>query len=780
MRKLFALLFTLSLALTAAAAGIGQWTPYLSYHNATDNLPVGKEIYSLCEGNLFVYDRETSEVRLLSKLTGLNDKTILRMGYSPTLRRVCLVYDNGNIDLLRTDGTTLNIPQLKNANDGSLALNALSVCGDMALLATGDGFVMLDLAKAEIKNYCKLGQPLQCATLVGDTIFVGTQSEIRYCRLADNYSDPAQWRSLCQASAISLHPFAGGFYARTTPIDGGLGLGLWYASAPDATGNRRLTHVVPGNQTTCYDAGDEMVFSNGTTVRIYHKEAPEKMATHFTIDCKALQLTRDASGGYWASAGSQGLLGYKLTEAGELKPTGDRLGGYGPRRDLCYFMRYADQRLLIAGGRLDPFDLLHYPGTALTYEQGEWGSFQEEGISDITKVLYRDATSIAQDPADATHHYVSTGGTGVYEFKDGKFVRQLSAHNSPLRSVLDDGNPYYVRTDGLNFDNEGNLWMVNNSMKDTVLRVLKYDGTWEKFYFDGLNRAPTCEKTLIDSRGRIWVTSRRTVEFHDGGLLGFDHNFTLDNTADDRSYYRSNVTNQDGTSYSLGGVYAIAEDHDGAIWMGTAAGLFVISNPDEWFDRDFLITQIKVPRNDGTNFADYLLSGLAVTAIAVDGANRKWIGTENNGLYLVSADGLETIHHFRADDSPLLSDCIYSIAPNLLTGEIMIGTDRGLVSYQSEATAPSASLDKSSFKVYPNPVRPEHHGNIVLSGLTADAEVKVVSTGGQVVAKGSSVGGTFVWDGCNFAGRRVATGVYYFMISTADGKKGAAAAVTVI
>ncbi len=767
------------MALPVAAVGVGEWSSYLSYHNVVDNLPVGKSVYALCDGNLFVYDRETTEVQLLSKLTGMSDKTVWRMGYSEQQRSVCFVYDNGNIDLLRSDGEMVNVSQLKSANDGSLVLNSLCVSDNLALLAVGDGVVIVDVAKGEVKNYCRLGMNVKCAAAVGDTLFVATNGEIRFASLLGNVSDPAQWQTLCKASVVSFHSFGDGFYARTGNADEGLARGLWYVAAPDADGQRAMTHVVAGEQTTAFCAGSEMIFSNGSTVRLYEKARPTQMKEHFTIEEKPTQLTRDASGTYWAARGTDGLVAYRASE-GTLQPVGERLGGYGPRRDLFYYMKYEGERLLVAGGRLDPFDRVHYSGTALVFENGEWTSFQEDGIRDITKLLYRDATSIAQDPFDASHHYVSTGGTGIYEFRDGKFVKQISLHNSPLRTAAHDGSPYYVRMDGLTYDDEGNLWMVNNSLGDSVLRVMKADGTWDKFYFDGLKNAPTCEKILRDSKGRLWICSRRTVSNHTAGLLCFDNNGTVSNKNDDVSMYRTSVTNQDGTSYSLDGVYSLAEDMDGRIWVGTAVGLFVIDNPEEWMEKDFLITQVKVPRNDGTNYADYLLNGMAITAIAVDGANRKWIGTENNGLYLVSPDGVETIHHFRADNSPLISDFIYSIAPNLRTGEIMIGTNLGLVSYQSEAMASAENLSEGNLKVYPNPVRPEYSGSVTLTGLTADADIKVVSTGGQVVASGTSVGGGYVWDVCNFNGRRVAPGIYYFMISTADGKTGVAAAVTVI
>lgn len=777
MRHLFATLSLLLFSLAAFSVGIGEWTSYLSYRNVTNNLPVGKEIYALSDGNLFVYNIETSEVQLLSKLSGLSDKTVKLIGYSATQHKVCVVYDNGNIDLILRSGEIVNIPQLKTANDGSLLLNALSVCGDEAILATNKGFVYLDLVKNEIKKYCDLGINVVSAAIFDGKFFIGTDSEVRYCDMLQNFSDPTYWKTLCQGVTKQLFPFAGHLYIRFASSSD-WSAGLWVVSPMDGNGSFPHSRLSGGTFISGYASETHAVFADRRNNYVVEASAPLKVAEAFVYDNLWYALTRDSRGVFWAAAGNEGLVGMKASD-NTFTPTGEVLGGYGPQRDLCYFMRYEGNRLLIAGGRLDWADRVHYPGTLMMLENDAWTSFQEDGIQNITGVPYRDITSVAQHPTDPTRHFASAGGTGLYEFKDFKFVRQYNLENSPLISAAP-GNPRYIRIDGLNFDAAGNLWMVNNTQADTILRVLKPDGSWKSFYFDGLAKAPTAEKTLIDSRGYIWVASRRTVSNHEGGLLCFDNNGTVDQLNDDRSRYRYYVTNQDGTGYTLQGVYALAEDHDGAIWVGTPIGIFVITHPEEWFDPDFYITQVKVPRNDGTNYADYLLNGEVITAIAVDGANRKWIGTSSNGIYLVSADGVETIHHFTTDNSPLISDCIYSIAPNMATGEIMIGTDLGLVSYQSEASAPAEKLNDNHLKVYPNPVRPDYHSNIVLTGLTADADVKVVSAGGQLIYAGTSVGGTFTWDGRNQRGQRVATGVYYFMIATSNGSDGAVASVVVI
>lgn len=779
MKKAITVLAFCLAMLSDAVAGIGDWNIYLAYHDATYNIPVGNTVYSLHSGNLLEYDTETTEVRLYSKLTGLSDRNIVAIGYSTACHMLVLVYDNGNIDLLEADGSVVNVPQLRNA-ETNLTVNQLSVEGSEAYIATSEGLARLDLERRELRNFYKWDVAVNCAAVFDGRLFIGTANDMRSCAFTANLADPSSWTVELSRPAVSMMVFAGAlYYSLGSGVAGEpLTWGLWrYEKGADGTYAATQLTWLPYQK--FYVAGDQAIISFDKNIAFINADAPTRLTGAATLETDFNFLSRAADGTYWASNGTEGLQACAMQE-GKLVPRGTAVGGYGPEQDLCYYMRYDGGRLLVAGGRLDPFDLVHYEPMLAVYEDNEWCHFLKDGITAATGVPYRDLTCLVQDPGDPSHHFASAGGTGLYEFRDFRFVEHYGPTNSTLKSAADDGkNPNYVRVDGLCYDAAGNLWMVNSGV-DTVLHVLRPGGTWKGVYNEQLRKAPTLEKTLIDQGGRLWVASRRSAGDHNGGLLCLDYNGTVDNTADDVSVYRSSVTNQDGTSYSLEGVYSLAEDRDGAIWVGSAVGLFVVSYPEEWDSGDFRITQIKVPRNDGTNYADYLLNGVAVTAIAVDGANRKWIGTDGSGLYLVSADGLEVIHHFTAADSPLLSDCIYSIAPDEATGEVMIGTDKGLCSYMSDASAPAEVLDKNQVKVFPNPVRPEYHGSVTVTGLTAGADVKVTTTGGQVVAAGTSNGGTYQWDVRDLRGERVSAGVYFIMVATADGKKGIAARVVVI
>ena len=324
------------------------------------------------------------------------------------------------------------------------------------------------------------------------------------------------------------------------------------------------------------------------------------------------------------------------------------------------------------------------------------------------------------------------------------------------------------------FDNEGNLWCVNSDVKN-IVKVRKKDSTWVSLNYKDIEYWATAVKPYFDSRGWLWLTA---IQGDPGLFCAKTNNTPFDTSDDTTKKWINKFTNQDGISYDIYQLYDIAEDKNGEIWVGTNIGIFVIDNPEKFFN-DGIFKQIKIARNDGTGLADYFMSGVYIKDIEIDGANRKWIGTNSNGIYLVSADGQETIHHFTTENSPLPSDCIESIAINDITGEIFIGTDKGIVSYMGDATTPTNELEKGNIHAYPNPVRADYSGKITIVGLTYDCNVKIVDAAGYLINEGESNGGMYSWNGRNMRGEKVASGVYYVLTYDSNGKEGVATKILI-
>ena len=290
----------------------------------------------------------------------------------------------------------------------------------------------------------------------------------------------------------------------------------------------------------------------------------------------------------------------------------------------------------------------------------------------------------------------------------------------------------------------------------------------------------TIQDILIDSRNPNikYVVILRMTGSGTTSLFVIDDNGTKYDESDDRTRMFSSFIDQDGNPFKPSVLRCIAQDNDGTIWIGTDSGPILLGSGYGVFDDDFTITRVKIPRNDGTNAADFLLDNTQVNAISVDGGNRKWIGTETAGVFLMSPDGVTTLEHFTTDNSPLLSDNIICLDINDITGEVFFGTGNGIISYQSDAS--EGGEDFSDVHAYPNPVREDYHGLITITGLMKDTRVRITDVSGSVVYETVSNGGMATWDGTRPDGQRVATGVYIAMCISDNGKKHAMTKILVI
>ena len=450
----------------------------------------------------------------------------------------------------------------------------------------------------------------------------------------------------------------------------------------------------------------------------------------------------------------------------------------GPKRNHFYFMTCYKDKLYTCAGLYQPLLDLNIPGTIQVLNNDkEWTIYQDH-IDTLTNYEYVDINCLDIDPNDEKHVFAS-GRTGVYEFNNGSFVKAYNYDNSELVSTFaTDKN--YVIVNGIKFDQEGNLWMVQSLNTKNKLLELKNNGTWSKKSYDlfnvygnvlgPLNILGNARNMILDSNNNLWFA-------HDHYDFPALYRYDINN---DTSLEFYKFINQDGTTVSIGdGVRCVAEDLDKNIWIGTSSGPLMLeltqiesSSP--------VFTQVKVPRNDGTNYADYLLNGIDILSMAIDGAGRKWFGTNGYGVFLISTDNIEQIQHFTTDNSPLLSNTVSAIAINHTTGEVFFATENGLCSYVSDATATNTEMTTDNVWAYPNPVEPGYTGPITISGLSLNANVKILTANGAIVNEGHSNGGTYIWDGCDQKGRKVASGIYMVATATSKGEKGTVCKIAIV
>lgn len=471
----------------------------------------------------------------------------------------------------------------------------------------------------------------------------------------------------------------------------------------------------------------------------------------------------------WIAGGSQGIIRQDaMGKRSSYKPD-------GPYCNQPYGLFATEGRLImVPGGR---WATEYYRiGRVMFYENDTWGNVFATPIREaLGGALQRDYTSVAIDPADHKHYWITGYGTGLVEFRNDMPVRLFNSTNSPLTTLVEDKPLEYCRTEGATFDSKGNLWFMNNGNPKGALVTLSAKGdTWHftPFYQNGtLVPFETPGQVLVDRlRPNLkWVFNCRVTT----GVGLLDDGGTPFDSSDDRTVFYSTFIDQNGRTLSPGIIYSLTQDMDGRIWVGTNEGLFTIPTTYD-FLRSNRVHRPIINRLDDSGLADYLLESAVVTCMVHDGGNRHWIGTSGDGVYLItyeddltSAYTCRTIYHFTTANSPIPSDELISLAIQPETGEVFMGTGNGLASFLSDASA--GRDDFSDAYVYPNPVRPHYEGNIVFAGLKEDTYVKVTDAAGNLVFSTRSNGGTAVWNGKDASGRRVPGGVYRAFCNTAGG-----------
>jgi len=733
---------------------LGQWRTHLPYRYCNLVEVTNDRVYCSTTGGLFTYNLNDNSIEKLSKIDGLSDVGVVSMRWYNEKQLLVLAYQNSNMDIIR-DGVITNIPDILNKQiPGDKSIYDIFFSGDDAYLSTGFGIVVLNLDKNEIRETYYIGdngEALRINQLTVDSthIWAATDNGIRRGELSDPFLvDFNSWE------LMEGLPGQEGVFNTIASFDGTI-----FTSWKDPAGVQDRIYYLDGTmwQEYAYFQGKECreLLDQGGFLTLVEDKAVSLINKDFLVvqrtgiyDPRSVSL--DQENKVWIADDGAGLI----TNSGG----GDlwTIVPDGPQSAIVYDMMAAGGILYTVRGGVDGSWNNQYNVATLEY-------FKDEAWDYNINEESRDLVAVVADPADPEHVFAASWGYGVHEFRDGEEVNQYKVGNSTLQTIIPGD---FVRIGGLAFDPQGNLWVTNSNVQDPI-SVRKADGTWKSFRADNkITEFGALGNILVTFTGHKWMIIPRG-----NGLFAMDDNGTIDNASDD-VYERVSVVDRFGKVIT-NDVRSFAEDQNGNLWLGTNQGILVMYSPHRLFSEGEVYAQeIIVPREgevnpDGTIPGDVLLGDQIVTCIEVDGANRKWLGTAGGGAYLVSEDGLQEVHHFTALNSPLPSDNIYDIAVDGTSGEVFFATEKGIFSYKGDAQTGNATY--SQVVVYPNPVREDYRGPIAIKGLVEQTTVKIQDMGGNLVYETESLGGQAIWDGTNFRGERVATGVYMIFLSNADG-----------
>ncbi|MDH6356753.1 two-component regulator propeller domain-containing protein [Parabacteroides sp. PF5-9] len=778
MKKLiYPILFLITSLPSLSAQGVGTWQTYLPYHTTTKVAEGNNYVFAVADGSLYSVSKDASKtIQTYSKIDGLSDTQITQLGYNAEVDKLIVCYSNGNIDLMSE--RIYNIPALmNNTNIQDKTINNLYFHNEFAYLAAEFGVICVDMKKEEIAETYRLNNAVYAVCLNKDMIYAATDKGVLRGNLKDNLVDIGNWNTevfgLSDNNEKEIHQICLFqdmlfFFVKEN--------GIYYRQANGSMKTLRTGKELKG---MTVQNGQLIAYTN-TAAYIYTSvEDYDKVSTGTIHDIASLK-EQDT---YWIAAGEDGLKGIKKSGNNYEIILSD-ITINSPKREYAAFLKFHKEKLMVAGGDrwLSPSN---YPGTLMVYEDNKWYNFDEKLIEQQSGTKFRDVTSVAVDPQNENRYFASTWRYGIFEFEKNEFVRMYDHTNTNGGLTSQSSKETNVRMDGLCFDKNNNLWMTNSEVNDPI-RILKSDGKWAKISSVGnsdyarLNAEYIIDKILITRNNHKWVNLLRTDENRNNGVLIFDDNGTIEDTSDDYTRFVSKfnmMSNGQQQSVDASFYYCITEDKNGVVWIGTNVGPLICENPANALlaDRNLLVRRIIRTGEDGLPY--YFLDSENVKAIAVDGSNRKWLGTETAGVIVLSEDGSEIIEEFTTANSGLISNNIKSIAINDATGEVFIGTDKGIVSYMSGATTGSESY--SEVYAYPNPVRPEYD-QVTITGLMADSNIKITDISGNIIIQGKSLGGQYTWNCRNKRGDRVATGIYLVLAHTPEAGESVVTKVMVI
>ena len=751
------LLFLAAFPLSAQQTGnisLGEWREHLPFSKGLSVAQSSQKVFCATNNGVVVYNKEDGSIERLARSNGLSDINLSCVNYHEGTNTLIVAYKNGNLDMVRGNEVE-NVGDIKRSTvvQGGKTINAIRLIGDKAYLCCNFGLVVYDLIKREVSTtlYPSLLNPsINDVATDGTNIYVATSKGL----YSANLNNPALPYYVAWTQDTLLHEKTLG---HLTYFNGGIYVSQYVENGVD--------------QDTVYNIKNNVlsVFRTGAAFHAITSR-PDRMAITSSygvtlVDSGSLYIENILSyeNGLLPPSPSDAII--DLVDVKRVWIADKNLclvksqnvfintayKAAGPPSSNVFRIKSANNTEWVAPGAWDiAYSPLYLIDGIFRFNGSQWDAFKLQTSSDFV----RDIVSLTIDPADDNHLYVASWGNGVAEIQDGAIVQQFGAANSSLTGIAN--YPNDIRVSDVQLDKDGNLWASCSSSSHPI-SVKTPQGEWKKYSFSSAVNSQFLGNMFIDSSGLKWLIVQER-----GLLVANFEGTTL------KGYKFLNDQAGNGALAS-NTVLCMAQDLDGQLWVGTSKGVSVFYTPEAIFQTGATgwDSQTIVIGQDGFN--QYLLKEEEVTAIAVDGANRKWLGTKKAGIFVVSPDGTEQIAQFTSENSPLLSNTISSLSINDKTGEIFIGTNVGMCSYRTDASRGGDTF--GYVYTFPNPVPHGYEGSIAISGLVTDASVKITDVSGNLVFNTVANGGTAIWNGKLFSGERAATGVYLVFCTNEDGSQ---------
>jgi ligand-binding sensor domain-containing protein len=731
---------------------IGSWRTHMPYQQCVDVLSAPDRIFGIARNGIFYLQLPDTSIEIITKVDGLSDVTIAKAAYDETLDALLIGYENTKLDLLKKGVITPIDDIFKQEVTGVKSINSIDIIAGIAYVNCGFATVLYDLNREEIKDTYYLGNNgsnlgVTNMALIGNTLYAATDSGVyqadknnsnlanfqNWSRHGQAFNFPPNKKRVRHMVAFNENLYA---YIQDTlyRFDGN----TW--SIP--------TEIYQNEIYRLKADGDHLIISHRFAITSYDKTLfKDNLINTPNFEGRSNSACFDQSGTLWIADEFSGIL---RTENSIVTAN---YAPNGPYRDMARRLAMENQKMIVASGTVgDNYSVKFTLNGIYQYKNQNWSNFNAKNYPPLSAAY--DIITVAIDPKTNKEYY-GTFFNGLIEFNNNTFSAEYDFNNSSLGETF--GNPGQCRITGLAFDSKGQLW-VANYWANKPISVLRTNGTWQAYEFPGVfTELKYVADITIDRFDQKWVVIPGS-----NAILVFKENSNGTTTF-------KRLTSGEGAGNlpkDATEVLSITEDLDGRIWVGTNRGLVVFYNASTILNAGASIDGQPIKVIDG-EFVQSLLENEAITSIAVDGANRKWMGTRN-GAWLFSADGTEQIHYFNEENSPILARRINDIEIDPTNGEVFFATDNGIISYRSDATE-GQETNQSTIKVFPSPVPPGYEGPIAVDGLVQNAQVKITDSNGRIVFSAVANGAQAIWYGKNFAGERVQSGVYFVFSTDEEG-----------
>ncbi|WP_264535396.1 T9SS type A sorting domain-containing protein [Flavobacterium sp. N1736] len=747
MRRFLYILFFLLMQFSFAQNNL-SWQGYFSFNEIKDISESSTTVFAASENALFSRNSATNSTKTYTTVDGLSGQTVSAVYHSEAFKKTIVGYENGMIIVINeTDGSMLKKVDIinKQLSPSIKKVNHFMEQNGLVYVSCDFGIVQFNLTTLQFGDTYFIGDngaeiSVKQTAFFNGFIYAATSSGIRRANsTSTNLIDFNQWSIVNSGNWSSVETLDTELIAINS---------VGYIHRFNSNTFVGFSQL-PQLSTDMKAKNHNLFITTASAVYVYNnKMMLTRQITNTEVFDNTLTLTCATAVGNLIYIGTKenGLFTSSLSGGSSF----DNITPTGPTRNNIFSLGvtpnsvwavYGDYDLTYNPYPLDSYGISKYTATG-------WLNIPYENVFDAKSIA-----RIIVNPNNENQVYASSYFSGLLKLENDTPSILYTEKNSSLESLkADNYNLIDIRINATAFDKSGNLWITNSRVKNG-LKVLKSNGQWGSYSTTVIldnDEDSDFGSIVIDKNNIKWMGTNRD------GVIGYNESTNT---------FKKMTFGEDAGNLPSIDVRALAIDTKNQLWIGTTKGLRVLSSVNNFQNESQLKANPIIIIDD--NLAQELLYEQFITSIVVDGANNKWIGTSDSGVFMVSPNGQETKYHFTINNSPLPSNNINDIKIDSATGEVFIATNKGLISFKGIATG--ANEDLNSVYVYPNPVRPEFTGTVKIAGLLDKANVKITDITGSLVYEATSAGGTIEWDTTAFGRYKVATGVYMIFISAQDG-----------